>query len=762
MCDGCLLLGYVVAMSKHYSHIKALGGLRFLRYFSREVGKQSTHVSSEISLIRNVGILAHIDAGKTTTTERMLYYSGTIHSMGEVHRGNTVTDYMVEERNRGITITSAAVTFYWDEHKFNLIDTPGHIDFTIEVERTLNVLDGAIVILDGSAGVEAQTLTVWRQADRYGIPRIIFVNKMDRRDASLNLSVESLKYKLDLNPLLIQLPVYDEEKKFSGIIDLVSLNILSWSEKDQGKTYTRTPVCQQRHGKLWERATESRNSLIDQLTTLDDELADLVIQHDSMESISSEPLLKSLRNVSSSQKGVPILCGSAYKNMGVQPLMNAVINFLPSPEKRNTHLAKAFQDNLCARVFKIVHNDQKKTLTFARIYSGKISKNQKIYNIQQKLTENTGKLMVVYADETTEVNEVTNGNIAAVSGLKSTVTGDFLTSSHAIAERARKALSLRNKVTVNESFGIDTIVPDPVFFCSIEPPSQAYQQQLETALVELQKEDPSLRVSVNEETGQTVLAGMGELHLDVIKNRIITHYRIPVELGPLQIAYKETITNRIQDSHTIQHKLGNKLQNVTITLSLTPDAERKGNSQDLLIFDRSPDSAANIDSIPSKYIQPLKQGAVSGLAHGPRLNCPVINIHIILHWIEIGKGTSETFVSAAMTQCIKKMLTESVTILLEPVMKVEVVTTNEFMSVILADLSRRRPLTQEIEDRGLNRVVVSCVPLSELLGYATDLRTITSGTATFSMEFFSYKPMTSAEEAKAIESVTGFSTAAFT
>lgn len=749
-------------MSKHCSCLKALGGLRFLRYFSGEVKKKSTYDFSEISHIRNVGILAHIDAGKTTTTERMLYYSGTIHSMGEVHRGNTVTDYMDEERNRGITITSAAVTFYWAGHKFNLIDTPGHIDFTIEVERTLNVLDGAVVVLDGSAGVEAQTLTVWRQADRYGIPRIIFVNKMDRRDASLDLSIESLKHKLEVIPLPIQLPVYDDEKRFSGLIDLVSLNILSWSEKDQGKTYTQTPLCQQQHGKLWEKATESRYALIDQLTTLDDELADLVIQHDSMESISSEELLKSLTNISTTQKAVPILCGSAYKNMGVQPLMDAVINFLPSPDKRNAHLAKAFQDNLCARVFKIVHDEQKKALTFARIYAGKMSKNQKIYNIQQQLTENTGKLMVVYADETNEVSEITNGNIAAVSGLKNTVTGDFLTSSHAVAERARKALSLRNGVSTNENFGIDTVVPDPVFFCSIEPASQAYQQQLDSALEELQKEDPSLRVSVNEETGQTVLAGMGELHIDVIKNRIISHYRIPVDLGPLQIAYKETITKRIQDSHTIQHKIGNKQQSVMITLSLIPDAERKGKSKELLLFDRSPDSAANIDAIHPKYLQPLKQGAVSGLARGPRLNSPVVDTHVLLHWIEIGKGTSETTVSAAMTQCIKKILKDSGTVLLEPIMKVEVVTTKEFISVILADLSRRRPLTQEIEDRGLNRVVVSCIPLSELLGYATDLRTITSGTAAFSMEFFSYKPMTAAEEAKAIESVTGFSTAAFT
>ncbi|PSN38358.1 Ribosome-releasing factor 2 [Blattella germanica] len=699
-----------------------------------------------VSHIRNIGLLAHIDAGKTTTTERMLFYAGTINSMGEVHHGNTVTDYMEEERLRGITISSVAVTFSWNKHRFNLIDTPGHIDFTMEVEQTLGVLDGVVILLDGSAGVEAQTLTVWRQAERYNLPCVIYVNKMDRSDADFALCLENINSKLGVRPLPIHLPIHKNGLK--GIIDLINLEKLIWSQKSQGQSYERTKLSTDESNELTNEAMCSRNKLIDILADVDDELAEVMIQEESTEKISPALLKQSLRKTTLQRLGVPVICGSSYKNVGVQTLMDAVIDFLPAPDERNQELSHSFGSDLCARAFKVVHDRQRGPITFFRLFSGKFTKGQKIYNIPQCKSENSGKLMVSFADETEEVDEVSSGNIAAMSGLKFTMPGDLITSNSGIAKAAIKNLE---KFEGN-TFVMRTRIPDPVFFCSIEPPSKAYQQALDQALQELEREDPSLRVSQDGETGQTVLGGMGELHLEIIKNRILSDYRIEADLGELQIAYKETIESSAKDTHVTQHKIGSGHHNVTATLSVLPNK----NEKDILVLDRSPDNAANIAAISQKHLNAVKLGLEAAMIHGPKLGCPVVDVQVMLHWLEVGRGTSETIISASITQCIRKLLEAAGIHLLEPVMNLEVVTNDEYLSVVLADLSRRRAQIKDINTRGPSKILTVVAPLVELLGYSTDLRTITSGTATFTMEFLCYQPMAPQDEAKAIRNITGF------
>lgn len=731
---------------------------RGCRHYSQKFAIQGNEKVSElVSFIRNFGLLAHIDAGKTTTTERMLYYAGCIRSMGEVHHGNTVTDYMEEERLRGITISSVAVTFLWNKHRFNLVDTPGHIDFTMEVEQTLGVLDGVVILLDGSAGVEAQTVTVWRQADRYALPSIIYVNKMDRSDADFSMCVNSLRTKLGTLPLPIHLPVceYGSGNNFKGVVDLITLEKLVWDISKQGLTYKRTRLDPEE--KLWKEASFARAKLVEQLADLDDNVAELVIQQESLEYMPSNALMESLRRVTLARQGVPVLCGSSYKNVGVQTLMDAVIHFLPSPNDCSKHLANCFGTNLSARAFKVIHDDQKRPITFFRIFSGKFNKGQKIYNIPRERTEQTGKLMVAFADESEEVSEVDRGNIAAVTGLKHTIVGDLVTNNASTASAVQKELlklkGFGDKTDTNDLFGISTRIPEPVFFCSIEPPSKSYQLSLEQALQELQREDPSLRVSQNEETGQTVLGGMGELHLEIIKNRILSEYKIDVELGDLQIAYKEAINSVGKNTHTVNHKIGSSTHSVTVTLSLL---HNDSGQRELLLLDQSPDNAANIAAISLKHLHAVKFGVESAMAHGPKLSCPIINVQVMLHWLEVGRGTSDTIVSASVAQCIRKLLEVNGTHLLEPVMNLQVVTNEQNSSAVLADLSRRRAVIQEISSRGHSKVLDVLSPLSELLGYSTDLRTITSGTASFTLEFHCYQPMSLQDEVKAIENVTGF------
>lgn len=582
----------------------------------------------------------------------MLYYSGSIGNMGEVHHGNTVTDYMEQERQRGITISSAAVTFPWKNHRINLIDTPGHIDFTMGVEQTLEVLDGAVVVLDGSAGVEAQTCTVWRQADRYNIPRLVYVNKMDRPDGNFDTSINSIESKLDSVALATQLPMRDSEG-LCGIVDLLTLEKITFDRKSQGKNFVRDKLTETADGSLWELANERRRSLADKLSAMDDELANVIIEEESLDKISGQLLVESVRRCTIGRKAVPVLLGSSYKNIGVQPLMDGVILYLPSPDlnpRRKDY--RCFENNFSARAFKIVHDKQRGPITFFRVYTGRLTKGQRMYNVERARSEQGGRLYAAYADDYEEVAEVTEGNIGALTGLKYTVTGDLLTSSASVAGRAEKFINKKGKLASGAS------LPDPVFFCSIEPPSLAKQTALDTALVELTREDPSLRVTQNEETGQTVLSGMGELHIDIIKERIRTEYKIDVDLGPLQIAYKETVRTGHRDRLVSAHKIGSTNHSVDVTLSILPNHQDK----EILQLDRSHDSAANIASIHPRVMSAVKQGVRSALSHGPKLSCPVVDVGVKLHWLEVGRGTSDTMIAATVTRCVRKVSSRNISV----------------------------------------------------------------------------------------------------
>ncbi|XP_076659748.1 mitochondrial ribosome recycling factor 2 [Halictus rubicundus] len=713
------------------------------------------HEEHDVAKIRNIGILAHIDAGKTTTTERMLFYSGLIKSMGEVHHGNTVTDYMDQERERGITITSAAVTYEWKNHRINLIDTPGHIDFTMEVEQTLRVLDGAVVILDGSAGVEAQTLTVYRQADKYNIPRIIYVNKMDRLDANFDASIKSIESKLQVEALPTQFPI-KEQGLLKGIVDVITLEKMVFTKDDKGMKFTRLKLCDGEDKSLLEMAVEKRRHLTDKLSNIDDKLADVIIEQESLDTIAPQLLIDSLYRATINMKGVPVLLGSSYKNIGVQPLMDSILLYLPPPDK-NKYLKyyRSFDKNLSARAFKVVYDKQRGPVTFFRIYTGAMEKNTKVYNIQKEVSEQVTKLYIACADDYEEVSNINNGNIAAVAGLKSTTTGDLVTTNASAANKAKTKLASQKNIELEDVetfFTSNSRILEPVFFCSIEAPSLSSQAALESALQQLEREDSSLRVTHDSETGQTVLAGMGELHLEIIKERIRSEFKIDADLGPLQIAYRETITDSVKDTFSSEYTIGKSKHSVTVTISLIPNYQ----GTELLLLDRSPDCIANIDAIPMKMMKAVKAGVKSVLLHGPKLSYPVVNMGIKLHWLEYKPGTSSTIITAAVAQCIRKLMQSSTILLLEPIMQLEIVVNEEYSSGVMADLPKRRAEIQDIDVRGQNKVIRCLAPLAELLGYSTTLRILSSGHATFSLEFDHYEQLDPINEAEAIKRITGF------
>ena len=582
----------------------------------------------------------------------MLYYSGIIRHMGEVHDGNTVTDFMEQERQRGITICSAAVTFNWKNYRFNLIDTPGHIDFTMGVEQTLGVLDGTVVVLDGSAGVEAQTCTVWRQADKYQLPRLVYVNKMDRADANFEMCLRSLENKLNAITLPVHLP-FKDKKSLDGIIDIINLEKVIFDKKTQGRNISKIKLNED--DDILNKAIDKRRYLTDKLSGLDDELANVVIEQDSLDKVSSQDIVDSLRRVTISRKGVPVLCGSSYKNVGVQSLMDGVILYLPTPlNNHNNTFYKCFGDNLCARVFKIIHDKQRGPISFFRVYNGIMSKGQKVYNVQRNQVELSGRLYAAYADDYEEISEIGEGNIAALAGLKHTISGDLLSSSASAVTKAKKYLETKQKFSseeIEKLFSVGTNAPDPVFFCSIEPPSLVYVSALEAALQELEKEDPSLKVTYDTDTGQIILGGMGELHIDIIKERIRSEYKIDVDLGELQIAYKETIDKPMKDTYTAKHEIGQSTHEVTVTMSLIPNY----NGNELLLLDKTQENAANVTSISPKHMSAIKKGINSALTNGPKLGCLVIDVGVKLHWCNLRKGTSDCIISASVAQCVKKV-----------------------------------------------------------------------------------------------------------
>ncbi|XP_077297788.1 mitochondrial ribosome recycling factor 2 isoform X2 [Arctopsyche grandis] len=623
------------------------------------------------------------------------------------------------------------------------------------------------------AGVEAQTLTVWRQCDSYGLPRLIYINKMDRHDANIDMCIKSIREKLEVDPVCLQFPVKDMEGKLKGVVDLINLDVIYWDIANKGKRYIRQKLTEKDHGQTWEKAVNARNDLTDVLSGHDDKLADVIINSNSMDDIAPSSLTEAVKRTTLALKTFPVICGSSYKNVGVQTLMDSIVDFLPSPSERNEYY-NCFGDNLSAKAFKVQHDDRKGVLTFFRIYTGKLKKGQKIFNINKEISEQGNSLYIPYADEYESTTEILNGNVAVISDLKATMTGDTITSSQSIASNAKENLMKKlsnpenlqlpphtlNKISSDPEesastiLGIGTIVPEPVFLCSIEPPSLSYQTALDKALLELQREDSSLRVTNNTDTGQTVLSGMGELHLDIIKERIRSEYKIEVELGPLQIAYKETINSSSKLTHVLENKIGNSKQFVKITLSAYPSEVT--NMKSILKLDNNKENASNLSMMRQRQLNSIKLGIESALINGPNMGCPMVNIGVTIHWLEVGRGTSDTFISAATTQCLRKIFAECESSLLEPVMFVEIVCPEDYSNGIITDLTKRRSVVNQICMRGHNKVIETLTPLSELMGYSSYIRCLSSGRATFTMEFHSNQEMSQIDQEKAIANIRGF------
>ncbi|XP_046792485.1 ribosome-releasing factor 2, mitochondrial isoform X1 [Gallus gallus] len=714
-------------------------------------------INPHISRIRNIGIMAHIDAGKTTTTERMLYYSGYIRTLGDVDDGDTVTDFMVQERERGITIQSAAVTFDWKDYRINLIDTPGHVDFTVEVERCLRVLDGAVAVFDASAGVEAQTLTVWRQADKHQIPRICFLNKMDKNRASFTYAVESIKQKLKTKPLLLQLPI-GEAKTFRGLVDVVTKEQMIWkptSDLDDGKFFEQKPLLESDDPSLFQEVQDARNTLIEQVADLDDEFAELILGEysENFDLIPSDKLQSAIRRVTLAQKAVPVLCGSALKNKGVQPLLDAITMYLPAPHERSYEFLQWYKDDdLCALAFKVLHDKSRGPLVFIRIYSGSLKPQSAVYNINKSCTERMSRLLLPFADQQIEIPSLMPGNIALAVGLKQSATGDTLVSSKASAVAAARQAGRsaggeqRNTGDIESLLLAGVEVPEPVFFCTIEPPSMAKQQDLDNALSCLQREDPSLKVKIDPDTGQTILCGMGELHIEIIHDRIKREYGIETYLGPLQIAYRETILNAAQATDVLDKVVGDKRHFVTTELEVRPVSGERTVTKPIIEYAQSV-----IEVLPKELQEAIENGITNSCVQGPLLGFPVQDIDVTVQSLTVHPDTSDTMISACISRCLQKALKKAGIQILEPLMSLEITVSEDHLSAALADLAQRRGSIQEIQSRQDNKVVIAAVPLAEMMGYSTVLRSLTSGSATFTLELASYQALNSQEQSALLQ-----------
>ncbi|KAF8786092.1 Ribosome-releasing factor 2 like protein [Argiope bruennichi] len=663
--------------------------------------------------------------------------------MGEVHDGDTVMDYMIQERERGITISSAAITFQWKNHKINLIDTPGHVDFTFEVERSLSVLDGAVVILDASAGVEVQTLKVWEQANRYGVPSIIYLNKLDKPAADIDMCLSSIKKKLKVKPLLLHTPV-GKGKEFEGVVEPLFLKKHLWSrkgiEKDGVNFLSQDLSCNQEDSNF-KLIMEERTKIIENVADLDDILADKYLT-EGIECLNTVDLQSALKRITVKKIAIPVFCGSSYKNIAVQLLMDAIVAYLPSPCERNRDVFSLDTDELCALAFKIIHNKNKEPLTFLRLYSGCLKSGQRVYNKGKGIFEKVGKLMVPLADNFKEVPFSSSGNIVVATGFKEVVTGDLLFSSGSYAS---KIFSEQSDV-----LGPLIQVPDPVFFCTIEPPSVGFQKRLEFALQCLQREDPTFQVEFDEAIGQTIIMGMGELHIDVIKERIRVEYGINVYLGPLQIAYRETLGKIVEHTHVLDRAISGSKHFAKITMKLYPQKSSLKHINVIVTKDN------NLGKIRSDYLKAINEGIKSALNNGPLLSFPVIDVGIDLLWLEVGKGTSLTMLSAAASQCVMAALRKSEMCLLEPIMKLSIGVNKGYAGRVLNDLSQKRSQILNMELRDDVEIIQALTPLSELRGYSTQLRALTSGTCSFTLEFSNYQKMESSEQEKTILEVTGF------
>ena len=671
--------------------------------------------------IRNIGIIAHIDAGKTTTTERILYYTGRTHCLGNVDEGTTVTDWMTQERERGITITSAAVTCFWHDYQINIVDTPGHIDFTAEVQRSLRVLDGGIVVFDGTAGVEPQSETVWRQAKAFKVPLVAFVNKMDKLGADFAYAVSTIRERLKANPVPIQWPI-GVESDFRGVVDLLAWEAVIWDD-ELGQKPRRTEVPES----VAEKAREAREKALEAIVETDD---DLMMRYLEGEDIPVEDLRGALRGATIRGRIQPVLCGSALRNKGVQPLLDAVVDFLPSPlevppikgrnpKKDRIEERSADPDGpLAALVFKITTDSYAGRLGYFRVYSGKIKRGNVYMNPTKNVRERIPRLLRMFADHREEVDVLCAGDIGATVGLKQTFTGDTLSAMHA--------------PIVLESIRF----PEPVISVAIEPKTLADQDRLNEALSRLSEEDPTFRVQQDEATGQTVIAGMGELHLDILVDRMLREFNVQANVGKRRVAYKETVTKTEWADIEFNRMLGGKLQYARVVLEVRPADE---NNENRFV------NALQPDTLPEEYAAAIENGVMDSLESGFLAGYPLVGLVIRLVDAKMDPNSSSPIAfEAAAVQALRKAVESADPVLLEPVMDLEVVVPEGFVGEVMGDLNARGADIRKMEMRPSGgQAVRAYAPLSQLFGYATDLRSATQGRGTFTMEFHHYAPVDS-------------------
>ncbi|MGO9886677.1 MAG: elongation factor G [Solirubrobacteraceae bacterium] len=671
--------------------------------------------------IRNIGIMAHIDAGKTTTTERILYYTGRTYKMGEVHEGAAVMDWMAQEQERGITITSAATTAEWKGYRINIIDTPGHVDFTVEVERSLRVLDGAIALFDSVAGVEPQSETVWRQADKYRVPRIAYINKMDRIGADFHRGVQTMVDRLGANPVPVQLPI-GAEADFRGIVDLIAMKAIVYKD-ELGKEQDIIDI----PAEMADEAAAARETLLDEVSHHDDGLVEMILEE---QEISPERLKQAIRNATLAIQITPVLCGSSFKNKGVQVLLDAVLDYLPSPLDvppvegfepvkgsdnggAPAHRDASDDEPFAALAFKIMADPYVGKLTYFRVYSGQLEAGARILNVSTGRTERIGRILMMHANEREEVKEVHAGDIAAAVGIKQVVTGDTL----AAPDRPIK---------------LETIVfPEPVIKVAIEPKTKADQEKMATALARLAEEDPTFQVRTNEETGQTEISGMGELHLEVLVDRMLREYKVDANVGRPQVSYRETIKGTAQKVEgRFVRQTGGAGQYGIVYVDVEP---APGEGFDFVNKIRG-------GSIPTEFIPAVEKGMEEAMENGPRAGYPMVDVRATL---TDGKyhdtDSSELAFKVAGSLALKAAVARAKPILLEPIFAVEVVTPEEFMGDVIGDLNRRRGHVNGMEQRGNAQVITAYVPLAEMFGYATDVRSNTQGRATYTMQFDRYE-----------------------
>ncbi|WP_110182969.1 elongation factor G [Nocardioides solisilvae] len=682
-------------------------------------------ITTDLNKVRNIGIMAHIDAGKTTTTERILFYTGITYKIGEVHDGGATMDWMEQEQERGITITSAATTCWWKQHQINIIDTPGHVDFTVEVERSLRVLDGAVAVFDGVAGVEPQSMTVWRQANKYAVPRMCFVNKLDRTGADFYRVVDTIVSKLNATPLVLQIPI-GAESDFVGVVDLVEMNAKLWrGETQQGEDY----VVEEIPADLADKAAEYREKLVETLAEADDEIMEVYLEDGDVFDV---PTLKAaIRRATLGDKVNPVLTGTAFKNKGVQPLLDAIVDYLPSPldveaivghkpnkEDEEVLRKPADDEPLSALAFKIAADPHLGRLTFVRVYSGKLEAGGTVVNSTNGRKERIGKVYQMHANKREEIASVGAGQIVAVMGLKDTKTG------HTLSDPSNQV--------VLESMTF----PAPVIEVAIEPKTKSDQEKLGTAIQRLSEEDPTFTVKTDEETGQTIIAGMGELHLEILVDRMKREFRVEATVGKPQVAYRETIRRKVENhSYTHKKQTGGSGQFAKIVMSIEPNIDPETG------LGAGYEFVNNVSGgrVPKEYIPSVDQGAQEAMQFGVKAGFPMVDVKVSLedgayHDVD----SSELAFKIAGLQGFKEAAQRAQAVLLEPMFAVEVTTPESFLGTVIGDINSRRGQIRAQEERHGDLVVSALVPLSEMFGYVGDLRSKTSGQASYSMEFDSY------------------------